>query len=222
MVFVEGGVFMMGATPEQDDDAWELEFPAHQVKLSSFYICKYEVTQELWELVMGSNPSTGTGKNMPVDMVSWDDCQKFIEKLNEMTGVTFRLPTEAEWEFAARGGNKSRHCKYSGDNEVGRVAWYNLNAEDTSHPVGKKAPNELGLYDMSGNVWEWCADWHNFYTEDIQTNPVGDYPSQGRIQRGGCWNQSDGLCRVSFRGVSSPGMRVRDNGLRLAASKLKK
>ena len=222
MVFVEGGVFMMGATPEQDDDAWELEFPAHQVKLSSFYICKYEVTQELWELVMGSNPSTCTGKNMPVDMVSWDDCQKFIEKLNEMTGVTFRLPTEAEWEFAARGGNKSRHCKYSGDNEVGRVAWYNLNAEDTSHPVGKKAPNELGLYDMSGNVWEWCADWHNFYTEDIQTNPVGDYPSQGRIQRGGCWNQSDGLCRVSFRGVSSPGMRVRDNGLRLVATKLKK
>lgn len=222
MVFVEGGVFMMGATPEQDDDAWELEFPAHQVKLSSFYICKYEVTQELWELVMGSNPSTCTGKNMPVDMVSWDDCQKFIEKLNEMTGVTFRLPTEAEWEFAARGGNKSRHCKYAGDNEVGRVAWYNLNAEDTSHPVGKKAPNELGLYDMSGNVWEWCADWHNFYTEDIQTNPVGDYPSQGRIQRGGCWNQSDGLCRVSFRGVSSPGMRVRDNGLRLVATKLKK
>ena len=222
MVFVEGGVFMMGATPEQDDDAWELEFPAHQVKLSSFYICKYEVTQELWELVMGSNPSTCTGKNMPVDMVSWDDCQKFIEKLNEMTGVTFRLPTEAEWEFAARGGNKSRHCKYSGDNEVGRVAWYNLNAEDTSHPVGKKAPNELGLYDMSGNVWEWCADWHNFYTEDIQTNPVGEYPSQGRIQRGGCWNQSDGLCRVSFRGVSSPGMRVRDNGLRLVATKLKK
>ena len=222
MVFVEGGVFMMGATPEQDDDAWELEFPAHQVKLSSFYICKYEVTQELWELVMGSNPSTCTGKNMPVDMVSWDDCQKFIEKLNEMTGVTFRLPTEAEWEFAARGGNKSQHCKYSGDNEVGRVAWYNLNAEDTSHPVGKKAPNELGLYDMSGNVWEWCADWHNFYTEDIQTNPVGDYPSQGRIQRGGCWNQSDGLCRVSFRGVSSPGMRVRDNGLRLVATKLKK
>ena len=222
MVFVEGGVFMMGATPEQDDDAWELEFPAHQVKLSSFYICKYEVTQELWELVMGSNPSTCTGKNMPVDMVSWDDCQKFIEKLNEMTGVTFRLPTEAEWEFAARGGNKSQHCKYAGDNEVGRVAWYNLNAEDTSHPVGKKAPNELGLYDMSGNVWEWCADWHNFYTEDIQTNPVGEYPSQGRIQRGGCWNQSDGLCRVSFRGVSSPGMRVRDNGLRLAATKLKK
>ena len=222
MVLVEGGVFMMGATPEQDDDAWELEFPAHQVKLSSFYICKYEVTQELWELVMGSNPSTCTGKNMPVDMVSWDDCQKFIEKLNEMTGVTFRLPTEAEWEFAARGGNKSQHYKYAGGNEAEKVAWYNLNAEDTSHPVGKKAPNELGLYDMSGNVWEWCTDWQNFYTEDIQTNPVGDYASQGRIQRGGCWNQSEGLCRVSFRGVSAPGMRVRDNGLRLAATKLKK
>lgn len=222
MVFVEGGVFVMGATPEQDDDAWELEFPAHQVKLSSFYICKYEVTQELWELVMGGNPSACTGKNMPVDMVSWDDCQKFIEKLNEMTGMTFRLPTEAEWEFAARGGNKSQHFKYAGGNEVEKVAWYNLNAEDSSHPVGKKSPNELGLFDMSGNVWEWCADWQNFYTDDIQSNPVGDYPSQGRIQRGGCWNQSDGLCRVSFRGVSAPGMRVHDNGLRLAASKLKK
>jgi len=222
MVLVEGGVFNMGATSEQDDDAWELEFPAHQVKLSSFYICKVEVTQELWEVVMGTNPSTCKGKNMPVDMVSWNDCQKFIEKLNEMTGEKFRLPTEAEWEYAARGGNSSRHYKYAGSNDLNEVAWYNTNSDETSHPVGKKHPNELGLFDMSGNVWEWCADWQNFYSADLQINPVGDYPSSGRIQRGGCWNQSDALCRVSFRGVSSQDLRSRDTGLRLAASKLNK
>ena len=222
MVLVDGGIFVMGATSEQDDDAWELEFPAHQVKLSSFYLCKYEVTQELWEAVMGYNPSKCQGRNLPVDMVSWDDCQKFIEKLKDITGIQFRLPTEAEWEYAARGGNKSARCKYAGSIEAGDVAWYNQNSEDTSHPVGRKMPNELGLFDMSGNVWEWCADWQNFYSDDIQSNPIGDYPSQGRIQRGGCWKQDASLCRVSFRGVCAPALRSQDSGLRLAATKLSK
>lgn len=222
MVLVEGGIFMMGATPEQEDDAWELEFPAHQVKLSSFYLCRVEVTQALWEAVMGSNPSAAQGWNKPVEMVSWDDCSKFITRLNEITGITFRLPTEAEWEYAARGGNRGSKCMYAGSNELEKVAWYNENSEETTHPVGGKQPNELGLYDMSGNVWEWCVDWQNFYSDDIQINPVGDYKSQGRVMRGGCWKQGETLCRVSFRGVSAPEMRTAECGLRLAATKLSK
>ena len=222
MVLVPGGVFVMGATTEQEDDAWELEFPIHQVKLSSFYICKYEVTQALWEAVMGSNPSSAQDRSNPVEMVSWNDCSKFIEKLNEMTGMEFRFPTEAEWEYAARGGNKSRHFKYAGGDELAQVAWYEDNAEDAPHHVGTRKPNELGLHDMSGNVWEWCLDWQNFYTDEIQINPVGDFESQGRVMRGGCWRLSDSLCRVSFRGVSAPGQRKNDCGLRLAASKLTK
>ena len=222
MVLVDGGIFMMGATPEQEDDAWELEFPAHQVKLSSFFMCRVEVSQALWEAVMGSNPSTCQGWNRPVETVSWDDCSKFIARLNEMTGITFRLPTEAEWEYAARGGNRSGHYMYAGSNELEKVAWYNENSEATTHPVGGKQPNELGLYDMSGNVWEWCVDWQNFYSDDIQINPVGDYKSQGRVMRGGCWKQGDTLCRVSFRGVSAPEMRTSECGLRLAATKLTK
>ena len=222
MVLVEGGIFMMGATPEQEDDAWELEFPAHQVKLSSFYMCRVEVTQALWEAVMGSNPSTSQGWNRPVEMVSWDDCSKFINRLNDMTGITFRLPTEAEWEYAARGGNRSGHYMYAGSDELDKVAWYKENSEEATHPVGGKQPNELGLYDMSGNVWEWCVDWQNFYSDDIQINPVGEFKSQGRVMRGGCWKQIDTLCRVSFRGVSAPEMRTSECGLRLVATKLTK
>ena len=222
MVLVEGGIFMMGATAEQEDDAWELEFPAHQVKLSSFYMCRVEVTQALWEAVMGSNPSASQGWNRPVEMVSWDDCSKFINRLNEMTGITFRLPTEAEWEYAARGGNRSGHYMYAGSDELDKVAWYKENSEEATHPVGGKQPNELGLYDMSGNVWEWCVDWQNFYSDDIQVNPVGEFKSQGRVMRGGCWKQIDTLCRVSFRGVSAPEMRTGECGLRLVATKLSK
>ena len=221
MVFVQGGVFVMGATSEQEDDAWEVEFPAHQVKLSSFYICKYEVTQALWEAVMGSNPSNIQGRSNPVEMVSWNDCSKFIQRLNELTGMEFRFPTEAEWDYAARGGNKTRHFKFAGSDELTQVAWFDENSEEATHPVGRKRANELGLYDMSGNVWEWCEDWQNFYTDEIQINPIGDFESQGRVMRGGCWRLSDSLCRVSFRGVSAPGQRKSECGLRLAASKLK-
>ena len=154
MVRVEGGTFRMGATSEQEADDWDREKPVHSVTLSSYYIGKTEVTQALWKAVMGSNPSYFKSDNQPVENVSWNDCHEFIRKLNALTGQNFRLPTEAEWEFACRGGNNSRGYKYSGSNNLGSVAWYDGNSGNKTHPVGTKAPNELGIYDMSGNVWE--------------------------------------------------------------------
>ncbi|MBQ3247459.1 MAG: SUMF1/EgtB/PvdO family nonheme iron enzyme, partial [Alistipes sp.] len=171
MVFVKGGTFTMGATAEQGSDADSDEKPAHSVTVSNFYIGKYEVTQAQWEAVMGKNPSRFKGDNLPVERVSWNDIQKFIEKLNAKTGKRYRLPTEAEWEYAARGGNQSKGYKYSGSNDIGSVAWYTDNSSSPTHPVGQKQPNELGLYDMSGNVYEWCSDWHGSYSSGSQTNP---------------------------------------------------
>jgi len=173
MVRVDGGTFTMGATSEQGSNAAGDEKPAHQVNLSSFSIGKYEVSQEEWEAVMGSNPSYFKGAKRPVEKVSWNDCQAFIRKLNELTGRSFRLPTEAEWEYAARGGNKSIGDKYAGGDNLGSVAWYEDNSGGTTHNVGTKSPNELGLYDMSGNVWEWCQDWYDSYSSSAQTNPKG-------------------------------------------------
>ena len=216
MIYVEGGTFTMGATSEQGSDVFKEEKPVHQVTLSSFSIGKYEVTQEEWEAVMGSNPSYFNGKNLPVEKVSWDDCQKFIRKLNQLTGKQFRLPTEAEWEYAARGGNKSRGYKYAGSNDLGSVAWYDSNSGDKTHEVGQKQPNELGLYDMSGNVYEWCQDWYGSYSSSSQTNPTGSSSGSGRVNRGGSWFDLAGFCRVSDRGGSSPGDRYYLLGLRLA------
>ena len=216
IVFVEGGTFMMGATAEQDSDAESDEKPAHRVTLSSFSISRYEVTQEEWQAVMGNNPSNFNGSKRPVENVSWNDCQEFIRKLNTMTGKQFRLPTEAEWEFASRGGIKSQGYKYSGSNNLNSVAWYDDNSGITTHDVGLKSPNELGIYDMSGNVWEWCSDWYGNYSSSSQTNPTGSYSGSNRVLRGGSWGLNAWCCRVSIRSGGAPDFRHLILGFRLA------
>lgn len=215
MVEVEGGTFTMGATPEQGSDADSDEKPAHQVTLSSFSIGQTEVTQELWQAVMGSNPSYFTEDQRPVDQVNWKACQKFIKKLNKLTGQQFRLPTEAEWEYAARGGKHSMGYKYSGSNTIDDVAWYKDNSGNATHAVGTKFPNELGLYDMSGNVYEWCQDWYGSYTS-VQTNPTGPTSGDSRVDRGGSWLDDASDCRVSLRAGITPSNGYNFLGLRLA------
>ena len=217
MVKVAGGTFQMGATSEQGSDAFDDEKPAHSVTLSDYCIGQTEVTQELWEAVMGSNPFYFKGDNRrPVEKVSWDDCQEFIEKLNRLTGKNFRLPTEAEWEYAARGGNKSRGYKYSGSNNPDAVAWYDDNSGSKTHPVAQKQSNELGLYDMSGNVWEWCQDWSGDYSSNSQTNPRGASTGGDRVMRGGSWYNGVRRMRVSDRNSNTPDYSDFNLGLRLA------
>ena len=220
MVYVEGGTFTMGATKEQGSDAYDSEKPTHQVTLSSFYIGKYEVTQAEWEAVMGSNPSGFKGANLPVENVNWYDCQEFIRKLNELTGKQFRLPTEAEWEYAARGGKRSYGEKYAGGGDIANVAWFEDNSGGKTHPVGTKRANELGLYDMSGNVWERCQDWYGSYSSASQTNPQGPATGTYRVSRGGSWSQVAGFGRVSCRGMFRPNGREYHLGLRLALPSL--
>lgn len=228
MVYVEGGTFMMGATAEQGEDADSDEKPAHRVTLDSYYIGKYPVTQRLWKTVMGNNPSYFKGDNLPVESVSWYDVEKFIKELNRLTRKNYRLPTEAEWEFAARGGNKSRGYKYSGSNNIDDVAWHEGNSlikrhkwfsilldERQPHPVGTKRPNELGIYDMSGNVYEWCHDGYGSYRSSTLRNPTC-LSGSDRMIRGGSWNYGAGNCRVSYRGSRSPGRRFVILGFRLA------
>lgn len=210
MIRVEGGTYTMGATSEQGSDARDNEKPAHSVSVGTFYIGEIEVTQALWQAVMGSNPSYFKGSQRPVENVSWNDCQTFISKLNSLTGKNFRLPTEEEWEYAARGGNKSRHTKYSGSSDVGSVAWYCDNSGDQTHDVKTKQPNELGIYDMSGNVWEWTSSyWRDDYNSSIDTSR--------RVYRGGGWLENDVPCIVTFRDTLEPSSFLQShNGLRLA------
>lgn len=219
MVPVEGGTFTMGATSEQGSDALEGEYPAHQVTLSDYYIGQTEVTQALWKAVMGSNPSDSKGDNLPVEQVSWDDCQVFIQKLNQLTGKQFRLPTESEWEYAARGGRKSRGYKYAGDNDIGLVAWYEDNSGNETHPVATKQANELGVYDMSGNVEEWCSDGYDGYQSSSQSDPQGPSSGSDRVGRGGSFFFDARYCRVSNREYYTPDFRTFDLGLRLSCKK---
>ena len=214
MVFVQGGTFTMSS-------------PVHNVTLDSYMIGQTEVTQALWVAVMGDNPSYFKGDNHPVEKVSWDDCQIFLRKLNSLTGQNFRLPTEAEWEFAARGGVNSRGYKYAGKNSLENVAWYDANACDGvgrnssdfgSHNVGTKQANELGIYDMSGNVWEWCQDWYGDFSKKSQTNPTGPESGYLRVFRGGSWYSHAKYCRWSYRYCGDPFGNGSDVGFRLALS----
>ena len=229
MIKVDGGTFTMGATSEQqnpDDD----EKPTHQVILSSYYIGETEVTQALWKAVMGNTirdqrdkantlwPMRGEGDNYPMYYVSWNECQDFISKLNGLTNRKFRLPTESEWEFAARGGSKSNHKQFSGSSNIDDVAWYDGNSGDKTHQVKTKKANELGVYDMSGNVWEWCQDRYGSYSGIEQVNPIGSESSNYRVFRGGGWRGNARNCRSSNRLNCSPNYCDYDIGFRLALS----
>jgi formylglycine-generating enzyme required for sulfatase activity len=218
MVPVAGGTFTMGCT---GNDCSDREKPSHSVTLSSFKIGRCEVTQAQWLAVMGSWPGKepsseyGLGDSYPAYNVSWDDVQAFISKLNQLTGKRYRLPTEAEWEYAARGGQQTHGYTYSGSNTIGDVAWYEENSGETTHAVGTKQPNELGLYDMSGNVWEWCSDWYDDYNSSAQTNPTGASDGSDRVYRGGGWGNGTAFCAVSNRYRSGPSDRSVSLGFRL-------
>ena len=219
MMPVTGGTFRMGATKSTDSEAYDNESPLHDVTLSDYYIGKTEVTQALWGAVMGSNPSRFSGGNLPVEYVSWNDCQDFIRKLNKKTGKDFRLPTEAEWEYAARGGNRSRGYKYSGSDNIDAVAWYDGNAKSKTHPVGTKQPNELGIYDMSGNVWEWCSDSYGSYSSNAQTNPQSVASGHDRVSRGGSWYLDASYCRSVQRNDAPQELSATSLGFRLTLHK---
>lgn len=221
MIKVENGTFKMGYASEIAQYRYIVgaNVIPHQVKLSDYYIGETEVTQELWQAVMGSNPSYNLGPQRPVENVSWNDCQKFIKKLNQLTGRKFRLPTEAEWEFAARGGNKSEDHIFSGSNDIDEVAWYKNNSEKRSQNVKTKLDNELGIHDMSGNVYEWCQDWYGTYNTNPQTNPKGASQSySGRVLRGGSYN-IEGNCLVFERSFNKTDKKLSDVGLRLVLTK---
>jgi len=219
MVKVKGGTFTMGCTAEQGDDCESDEKPAHTVTLKDFSIDKYEVTQALWQAVMDETPSHFKGDgNLPVESVSWNDVQEFIQKLNANTGKKYRLPTEAEWEYVARGGKNSKGYKFSGSNNIDEVARYEKNSYRTTHPVGTKQANELGLYDMSGNVWEWVSDWCVSYSSFSVTNPQGPSSGFSHVIRGGGWDLDTGGCRVSNRSHSHPVSKYYNLGFRLAHS----
>lgn len=235
MIYVEGGIFNMGTTIEQDKDARQDESPIHEVTLSNYYIGETAVTQELWEIVMGTTivkhaAAIGYGKNelgciganYPMSYLTWYNCQEFIEKLNKITGENFRLPTEAEWEFAAKGGNKSKGYKYSGGNELKEVAWYERNSftgkyYESFYPIKHKKPNELGIYDMSGSVWEWCQDWYdeNYYSYSSNVNPTGPLDGVDKVCRGGDWCNEYRLLRLTCRSGRDPEYPMEGNGFRL-------
>lgn len=224
MVRMEGGTFTMGIVADGDDENMADNAPAHQVTLSPFFIGKYEVTEEEWKLIMGEDPSDDasgkyTSSSCPVDNVSWEDCQKFIEKLKALTGLPYRLPTEAEWEYAAKGGNEE--WPFAGSADITECGWYSSNSGNVKHPVGKKRPNGFGLYDMTGNVREWCGDYYDekFYSESPSENPIGPVEGAKRVIRGGGFNSRDeNSCQVTYRASNSPEGKNKNLGLRLAYS----
>lgn len=218
MIKVDGGTFDMKETVSSGFLGMSSKDIVQHTTLSTYYIAETQVTQALWKAVMGKNPSHFKGDNLPVEQVSWNDCQEFITKLTAKTGRTFRLPTEAEWEFAARGGKKSKGYKYSGSDDLDDVAWYGYNSNNKTHPVKIKQANELGIYDMSGNVWEWCSDWYDSYSSGTVTNPTGSTSGSYRVRRGGSWGINDTDCSSTYRSGNLPSYRFEYLGFRLALS----
>ncbi|GMU90621.1 MAG: hypothetical protein AMXMBFR49_28260 [Chlorobiota bacterium] len=237
MVQIQGGTFLMGATPEQGEDATQLEQPSHTISLDSYYIGTYLVSQSEWEKVMGSNPANFKGSDFPVEQVSWYDVIDFCNRLSDRENLQraytgagdnikcdftvngYRLPTEAEWEYAARGGNKNRRLRYSGSDNLDSVGWYDKNSGRKTNKVGEKFQNELGIFDMSGNVWEWCWDWHGNYGSSAQTNPRGPHSGSCRVVRGGSWDNLARSCRVASRIHLTPDYQSNIVGFRVARTK---
>lgn len=217
MILVEGGSFTMGCTDEHGDECFNNEKPTHNVTLSGFYIGKYEVSFSKWEAVTGEYPSSyDECAECPVTQVSPDDFQDFLDSLNSLTGKNYRLPTEAEWEFAARGGSKATPTLYAGSDDINDAAWYSENSNEQARTVGEKQPNELGLYDMSGNVWEWCSDYYGEYTDESETNPDGPQSGSNQVLRGGSFSDAEAIIRIPRRNSYSPSTRSGNFGYRLA------
>lgn len=217
LVFVEGGVFQMGT----DESNYKDEKPAHRVSLSSYYIGKYPVTQRLWEEIIGYEQSYFRGASRPVEQVSWEESQDFIRKLNKITGESFRLPSEAEWEFAARGGRYSQGYQYAGSDKLKQVGWYEENSTNETKEVGQLLANELGIHDMSGNVYEWCSDWFSdeyykiCHQKGVVENPMGPNKGRHRVTRGGRYFRRPVDCRVVYRNYVHPENRSDNIGFRL-------
>lgn len=219
MLRIEGGTFTMGCQNENDTSCYYWEKPAHKVTLNTFYMARYPVTQKDWLAVVGDKPwFTKDCPDCPVENVSWYDAQVFLSRLNQLTGKFYRLPTEAEWEYAARGGSKSKNYTFAGSNTLNVVGWHEGNSNRISHPVGGKQPNELGLYDMSGNVWQWCSDWFDdkYYSKSPEENPQGPGRESYRSCRGGSWWSEEKDCRVTNRDRYPPDARDDDVGFRIA------
>jgi formylglycine-generating enzyme required for sulfatase activity len=209
---IRPGTFRMGSESPQ---ARQDEQPAHQVTITKpFYIGVYEVTQAEYEAVMGTNPSNFKGARRPVETVSWNDAGEFCRKLSAKEGTTYRLPTEAEWEYACRAGSTTEYCFGDDESRLSEYAWYSANSGSQTHDVGQRKPNAWGLYDMHGNVWEWCEDWYAAYTAGSQVDPVGPSSSRVRVIRGGSWNLNASYCRSAYRGLYTPGDRGYNIGFR--------
>ena len=221
MVFVNGGKFRMGCPNLDGTGCLSDERPRHEVKLRGYYIGKYQVTQGQWKAVMGANPAFFTGgDDRPVDQVSWNDAQEFIKKLNEMTGKKYRLPTEAEWEYAALGGEDDKGEPFGGHEFLADIAWYSYNSRGQTNPAGTRGANELGLHDMLGNVWEWVSDWYDkrYYINSPLRNPAGPRHGDERVYRGCSFNSAENHCRISIRNYAKPEYSVLNLGFRLAHS----
>ncbi len=221
MVPIPAGEFRMGS-PDSDKDAMSDEKPQRRVRITKpFYLGKYLVTQEQWDAVMGSNPSQFKGPKNPVEGVSWDDCQVFLGKLNEKTGGQggqFVLPSEAQWEYACRAGSTTRYCIGDDSSKLDEYAWYGANSDGKTHPVGEKKPNAWGLYDVHGNVWEWCQDWYDgdYYAKLLMDDPIGAATGSNRVVRGGSWDDAARHCRSANRSGIQPGYRISDLGMRVS------